>query len=219
MSIADHTVRLDERITRQLRAAISSEVAGGTLWERLIDSEDVPEKFLLDLLDAGLCIDELGHRSGPPALLERLAIEYEYPEAILTLVRQAFVDEREPVERFEQLLQRYGHHPWVLESLPRWPASSPAKRAVYLAVVDEPRFKRDGDIADLARQAQRISDPDEIARLFESGEPEVLRALADNPATPEAILRQLANHQGSRLARVIRSLAAANLHRRRHGSN
>jgi hypothetical protein len=79
-----------ETTPEQLRKILEA-IIDGTEEERarLLDSlaahPNVPEDVLHRLLDEKLCIDRLGHRWGPRSVLERVARQYRYDEAITSL--------------------------------------------------------------------------------------------------------------------------------------
>ena len=176
------------------------------------------EDFLLAMCDRGLYLDELAHRHGPRRLLERLADEREYPEAILTIGLQFYTSVEESECDLEKFLDRHKGHKWLLETLARHKASSSKKEQAYLAAIhsspDSEQLLRAHELRGRARRAQVTSDPVEIETLFASDEPEILRGLAANPHTPAQLLDDLSRMQNRRLAREIRLLALETLSRR-----
>lgn len=180
---------------------------------------ETPEDVLLELCDRGECLDELGHRNGPRALLEKMADEHRYPEAILSLAIRLFEDSNEPSKRFVEFLNRHANHDWMLETLAiRGIASSPDKEAAFLkAIAGHPRecdFKSMREALALAARAATTEDAHEMERLYGAEEPLVWRALASNPAMPHEMLEKLAKVEGVKYAREIRGLARQNLKRR-----
>ncbi len=213
-------VVLDAGLTPHLQSiAAARPIPSESLWHQLVAAPDVPESLLFAFLKAGLCLDELAHRRGPIGLLEELAKQFHSPEAIVTLLTQAYSEAAIPDERFEQLLQDYGHVcEWALDSLDRTGPSNPHKRDIYLAFVkNEPSRRTVVDVSREEARAKDSRDSTELRKLFGSQDPRVLRAIADNPNTPLDLLAKLSHHEGAPLARVIRSLASVNLKSRRHG--
>ena len=87
------------------------------------------EPMRQSLLDAnpGL-LAELGHRVGPPWLLDVLAEKYQYPEAILTLAKRLYMDSGPSAADLEAFLQRHSDDTWMLKSLVQLVPSSEEKR-------------------------------------------------------------------------------------------
>ncbi len=213
-------VVLDAGLTPHLQSiADAHPIPPGSLWHQLATDPDVPESLLFAFLKAGLCLEELAHRRGPVSLLEQLANRFHAPEAIVTLLTQAYSESAIPDERFGQLLNGYGHDcEWALDSLDRTRPSSSQKRAIYLAFLEDVPSRR--QVIDASTEEARAKDTrssTELRELFVSRDPRVLRAIADNPNTPLDLLEKLSSHEGTPLARVIRSLASVNLKSRRHG--
>ena len=177
-----------------------------------------PESVLLDFCDRGEFLTELGHRKGPLSLLERLA-ERGQREAILSLGLAYYQDPAHDRETFEGFLGRYGKDTWLLETLARAQTVSEEKKAALTVYVNstgvfrEP-FEEIERSTRLASLAAEVTDPEALQQLHASGDPNVLRQIAANPATPEELLRQLADLKGIKHAVEIRTLARGNLSRR-----
>lgn len=230
MAVAEHVA--SGPITINFGASVTPQLNALTLqphdnlhefpWRALVTRPDVPDEVLRELLEVGLFIDELGHRAGPKWLLERLAEQFHYPEAILTLIKMAYSSPDEAPERFESLLDRFEKNcPWIIESLARALPSCEEKKNVFVRHLgaDQADLRRISDMTDAEARARETMDPAEIERLFAIQEPRILRALADNPSTPDELLNRLTEYRGQTLSRVIRSLAISNLQSRRHGTN
>jgi hypothetical protein len=218
------TINFGSNVTPQLNALTlrPHDNLRESAWQALVTRPDVPDEVLRELLEVGLFIDELGHRAGPTWLLERLAEQFKYPEAILTLVKVAYTNPAETPERFELLLNQFAKNcPWIMESLAYTLPSCQEKRNGYFAHLgaDQDELRRISETTDAEARAKKAIDPAEIERLFAVQEPRILRALADNPSTPENLLKILTECRGQPLSRVIRSLAISNLQSRRHGTN
>ena len=65
------------------------------------------EQTLFLLCEKRRCIAELGHRSGPQALLERIAATYRYREAITTLALRYYSLPEYPTEAFAAFLREH----------------------------------------------------------------------------------------------------------------
>ena len=161
----------------------------------LLTHPQAPEEALLRLCEQGLYLDDLGHRQGPRSLLEMLAFRYHYPEAVLTLGKQIYVNAAESASILHDFLRQQLDQSWLFESLARETASSPEKEQVFLqvarqlpvwAVVRDVHAQREGE----SRAASAV-DATDIERLYHLRQPSVLRALARNPHTPESILKAL----------------------------
>jgi len=177
---------------------------------------EAPEDLLVELCDRGVCLDELGHRQGPRKLLEKMADEHRYPEAILSLAICLFEDSGEPAERFAEFLNRHIKNEWLLETLARrGTASSAEKEAAFrMAIAGHPREKEFMDLREIgafARRAAETRDAAEMERLFAADDPQVWRALASNRAAPRELLEKLASVEGVKNAREIRNLARERL--------
>lgn len=170
---------------------------------------DTPGDLLLEIYESGHCLDELGHRQGPRILLEKLANEANYPEAILTLAIQFYTDSSIAVEEFNGFLRRHADNDWMLETLVRRQESSAEKeRLLHGTILLHPeadRLRHLMEVNRLSHRAARADDLEEIERLYSTGEPDVWLALAGNSATPRRLLERLAEAADVRLARRIRN--------------
>lgn len=204
-----------------IRNAVHQHLAAGNLeavcW--FCSHPETPEDVLLELCVRGVCLDELGHRNGPRKLLEKLAEEHRYPEAVLTLALALFEDSAEPAAAFATFLKRYLDNDWLLETLARrGAASSGEKEEVFIAAIaGHPREKefcamRESRIS--SQWAAETRDAAEMERLFAAGDPQVWRGLASNRAAPRELLDKLAAVEGVKNAREIRNLAVQNLRSR-----
>lgn len=173
------------------------------------------EDLLLEIYESGLCRDDLGHRQGPRALLEKLANEARYPEAIITLAIQLYTWDDESPHDFGQFLARHADHLWMLESLARRTASTPEKEDLLCAVAashpEAERLKRQLRLHRLKRRAAACSDPKEIDELYATGEPAVWLMLAGNRAVRRYLLEKLADVKDVPSARQIRNAAREQL--------
>jgi hypothetical protein len=97
----------------------------------------MPDDILLHLLDRGLCLAELGHRAGPRALLERLAEQHGYSDAITTLALEHYGAEGTDPEAFLAFVTRHRHDPMLREALRRAAPTLPEdRRARALALLE-----------------------------------------------------------------------------------
>jgi hypothetical protein len=181
----------------------------------LLSHPEAPEDLLLRLCEQGLYLDVLGHRQGPRALLEKMASQHRYPEAVLTVGKQLYGDLGESAQSLRAFLLDHRDSAWLFESLARAEPSSAEKEQVFLEVaqplpfVDEVRQVHSGRRHE--SRATRATDAAEIYTLYGTQDPAVWRALADNPHTPEDLLRTLAEVGMVKFARDIRTRARANL--------
>jgi hypothetical protein len=183
----------------------------------LLEHPEAPESVLLDFCERGLYLDDLGHRSGPRRLLERMATKHRYPEAILTLGRQLYTEPAESVSALRAFLAEHRDLPWLFTSLAHQEARPPEKEAVLLDLAgDLPGREEVQAIRAVRRQEMRAAvatDAGEIEQLYRLREPAVWRALAGNPHTPVQLLQELSAVKSVKFAREIRHLAQANLAR------
>lgn len=170
---------------------------------------DTPHDLLLEIYESGLCLDDLGHRQGPRVLLEKLANEAKYPEAILTLAIQFYTDSSITVDEYNGFLRRHADNDWMLETLVRRQGSSAEKELLLEGAIglhpEANRLRHLMEVNRWSQRAARAADPEEIERLYSTGEPAVWLALAGNGATPRRLLEQLAEATNVRLARRIRN--------------
>lgn len=179
--------------------------------------DDTPEDVLVDLYERGLFLTELAHRKGPRRLLERIARETRYPEAVITLAIELYTSNAESAAEFQAFLQEHSDSRWMLESvahqLPSTEEKAKAFREVASRHPDAEQLLRLIQVLEWERQAQSESRADELRRLFTSHEPKVWRSLAGNPLTPRDIIEHLAEVRGVPLAREIRNGAKSMLAR------
>lgn len=104
------------------------DVAGG-----FVHNPGMPEGYLLELCDRGVLTAELGHRTGPRSLLERMCEVHRYPEAVLTLGLALYRDPAVPPGEFTGFVQRYGEVSagWLLRALAEAAPDSPPKQDAY----------------------------------------------------------------------------------------
>jgi hypothetical protein len=177
--------------------------------------ESAPEDFLLELCDLGLYLHELGHRKGPRKLLERLADQHHYPEAILTLAKNFYSDPNESTVSFASFLARHADCRWMFESLARLEPSSSAKADAFLAAArnrpDAAQILQMVESHRFESEAETATDPAVIERLYATNDPRVWRALASNRSVPRHLLEQLTSVAGVRSAAEIRDRARRNI--------
>ena len=174
--------------------------------------------LLLELCDQGRCLDELGHRKGPRRLLEKMAEQHRYPEAIVSLGLTLYTSEQESLVSFAKYLERHKEQSWLLECLARNDASSSEKEQLFLetmsALPQGRQWVRVVELTKTEREARTSKDVARLQRLFESRESKIWRALAANPATPPEILSQIEKVEDVANAQEIRQLARDNLRQR-----
>lgn len=204
---------LDAAAASLLRDAVRHEISAGhedcLLW--FCSHPTMPDDLLLEIFESGLCLDELGHRRGPRPLLEKLANEACYPEAIVTLALQLYTDSSESPEEFSRFVKQHSDHSWMLDSLVRQSASCAEKKSLLEEVIaahpEAERLQHQLKVYHWSRQAAHIDDPRVIESLYATDEPAVWLALAGNRATPRHLIEQLAGIKDVRLARRIRNRA------------
>jgi len=97
----------------------------------LVSNEQMPEDVLVSLCDQGRCIDALGHRRGPRALLERVVEKHGYLEAVLTLALDLYADASATAEEFAVWARAHAVDARVLRALSEATPSEEAKERVY----------------------------------------------------------------------------------------
>jgi hypothetical protein len=73
----------------------------------LVPHPNISAQTLFMLYEKRCCISALGHRIGPQDLLERLATEYRYSEAITTLALHYYSRPEYPTDAFTAFLQEH----------------------------------------------------------------------------------------------------------------
>jgi hypothetical protein len=177
------------------------------------------EELLLLMCDRGVCLVELGHRTGPKQLLEKLAEQHKIAEAILTLAKDRYTNASESTDSLQTFLNQHHDNRWMLESLMHQEASSAEKEAAYLEILQQHPSLLDRFISlrksrEQAAQASVSSDPAVLSRIQGDQDPLVLRALATNPHTPDEILLELSKKKNGKHARTIRSFAKETLRKK-----
>jgi hypothetical protein len=174
-----------------------------------------PEATLFWLCDKQEFAAELGHRKGPRKVLEQIVERYGYPEAVLTLGRESYTASVVSDAEFADFLDRHVDDGWLLGTLARLDASSPAKDRALDEIIrrhpDVETLRQTRRIRSQLREAEQSSSGARLQELFESRVPDVWLALAENPRTPEIVLRSLMAAQGIKSAKQIRQLAQRNL--------
>jgi hypothetical protein len=103
----------------------------------LVYHPNISEKVLFDLYDQGRCISALGHRKGPRLLLEKLAEEHAYSEAIVTLVFEYYGTPDADINEFVEFIKKYRDDPmlqWNIENTSKLPEN---KQVLALSVISE----------------------------------------------------------------------------------
>jgi len=176
---------------------------------------ELPEAFLLELCENPELRCALAHRMGPLSLLHRLADQGEYSEPVQTLGQIYY---REAVESTAQLAAFLQRHRWCRDVF---------ATLIYDADLDDPRLavvlsqmrgaEFEADLLELLAKLRRIeqaaveTDPTQIMQLAGLREPDVLRAIAQNPHTPESLLLELSQLRQIPHCRLIRVAAEAQL--------
>lgn len=208
---------IDQPVAALIRNAVHQELAAQR-HERLpwfASHPDTPEDVLFEVCDLGLCLIELGHRSGPRALLQRLASRHRYPEAVLTLATELYTSPTESTADFEAFASQHADNGWMLETLARMGGSCVEKCEALRTIIarrgDAASLLKLMDIEDQLSRAAVTTDEAEVRRLLATREPAIWRALVSNPAVPRDVLTQLAAAKDMPLAREIRNRAGEKL--------
>lgn len=84
----------------------------------LVLHPNLSEHSLFQVLDAGRCIRQLGHRAGPEGLLLRIVTEHpDAYEAVLTLALVHYGPNVGRRERFLEFVRQHLHVSWLRDSL------------------------------------------------------------------------------------------------------
>jgi hypothetical protein len=180
-----------------------------------------PEDVLLKLahLPVDRLLSVLGHRSGPPSLLEFLADRREYLEAVVTLAIQKYRSQSVSADEFRAFLQRHWHNYSMLKALLYEQFNDDSKsRIVEEACRQHPQaddlMELRARLTTIQRAASSSLEP-EIRTLYEAADPKVQLALAGNPHTPTDLLEHMLSAKAIENANRIRHAAMLNLSARR----
>lgn len=117
--------------------------AGHTLIAPLLFHPNLPDDLLLKLCEEERFISPLGHRRGPQWLLEKLAKEYRYSEAITTLALSYYGTEHYSNEDFKAFISKYKDDGMLRWNLKRSKQLSQDKQAIALSIIEQPWTNRD----------------------------------------------------------------------------
>jgi hypothetical protein len=174
-----------------------------------------PEPLLLELASFPELQGVLGHRHGPPALLEYMANRHGYLEAILTLALARYHDKEFGLDQFRAFLQKYEQVGAMLERLIYDLEGENPKNAIVDETVrrhpDAPRLIGLKERLKTIARARICESAEEIRVLYRAGDPKVWVSLASNPHTPTDLLNDLAHVTKSPHASRIRQEATMNL--------
>jgi hypothetical protein len=123
---------------RAITEILRAEPAGEESLGYFVFHPEMPHKLLHELLDAGLCLTELGHRSGPRDLLETLASRHRSSEAITTLALDYYAGPETSDDEFAAFVREYRDDFMLRYNLRRSAKLSPERRAIALAALDSP---------------------------------------------------------------------------------
>lgn len=174
-----------------------------------------PESLLLELASIPELRHSLGHRKGPRALLQRLANDFGYAEAILTIAHDLYHDGAVTLTAFSEFIGQHAQNTWMLESLVHRIDNENPKTAIVEEAIrchpDSQRLLGVWSQRHLIRRAEHAVEQEEIYDLYRSGEPKVWVALAANPHTPGKLLNELLALKTMPHASRIRHAAMMNL--------
>lgn len=106
----------------------------------LLFHPNMPSDVLFHLVDLGYYITQLGHRSGPQELLERLASEYGYSEAITTLALYYYNQPNIPPSQFREFLEKYKNDVMLEFNLRRTKNLSEEKKQVVVEIFEDEAY-------------------------------------------------------------------------------
>ena len=117
-----------EKLSAAVHALLSGpERYDGDLLDPLLGNPVTPHEALWAAYRQGRGMDALGHRRGPRNLLEALAEEHRYSEAITTLALYHYAAEDDAF--FRAFVERHGGDPMLRYNLEHSPVVSPQRRA------------------------------------------------------------------------------------------
>ena len=194
------------------------------IWDAIFLSQlghPLPDAIAFDLIERNISIDFLAHSPQSEAVLWRLTPLAD--EAILTLAKWFYVDNRRSLDEFKGVLRRFPDHRWMLHSLAHCAASSVEKRRAFERAIEKFPDCENWLLINTEIDAQRkyeivFNDGDFLVRRdeilyggFESAE---LLEIARSDETPDEILRDLEELRGFPHGKEVRFAARCNLRRR-----
>jgi hypothetical protein len=137
--VAPRCLATPEQLRDAVRSILEEEEReeADLLVSELVFHREMPEDVLFGLLERKMCLSELGHRSGPRALLERLAAEHRYSEAITTLALDYYAADDVSAEDFARFVAQHRGDFMLAHHLRRATHLSEEKRRQALALVGE----------------------------------------------------------------------------------
>jgi hypothetical protein len=128
---------------RAVFALLDEESDDDTLLGDLLMNPHTPEDALWAAYRRGRGITPLGHRRGPRALLEALAEEHDYSEAITTLALYHYADEDD--DAFRRFVERHRGDFMMRSNLRHSRRLPERKRALVADLIEEERPREAGD--------------------------------------------------------------------------
>lgn len=107
------------------------------LLENLIFHPNMPDDVLFHLVDSDKYITRLAHRSGPQELLEKLASEYQYSEAVTTLALDYYSQPDFSTSEFREFIQKYRDDFMLEHNVRRLKNVSEEKKQVVIDIFGE----------------------------------------------------------------------------------
>lgn len=179
----------------ELRELFTTVLAGEEqdheLLEPLVFHSNMPDDLLIDLCNRGMFISQMGHRRGPRVLLEHIAEQHSYPEAITTLALFHYKDE--PLDKFVAFVEKHKNC-WMLQfNLAYKCEEFDQEKASVIRQLCASQFDRIFERQDLLRFLREAPGP-EIFRICLKGDSVVQREMLDVDDLPVDILEALASH-------------------------
>lgn len=113
-----------QQLEKAVNVLLQCQPQNDVLIDPLVYHPNISEKVLFNLLQQKRCISSLGHRSGPRRLLEKLAAEHAYSEAITTLAFEYYGLPDADINQFAEFITKHINDPmlrWNIENTTRLP--------------------------------------------------------------------------------------------------
>lgn len=177
------------------------------------------DELLNYLIDNRIALLTLGHLSLPDQFLWRLVDDVD--EAILTLGKRYYQNQKYSIEDFIWFLNKYHNKPWLWDSLLHgellgYGCSPDAGKSTILvkllfAKTDFDDLKRYVIQTRIAKRLEKTSCQKLLLKYYRTNNPYYWRAIASNPAAPSFLLQELSIVEKVKYASQIRNLAKINL--------
>ena len=207
--VSPRCVALSADLVEVFESILADEPQHHQLLEWLVFHPEMPEQLLLQLASDGKFITQLGHRGGPQTLLEFLAREYKYDEAITTLALSYYAVA--PASEFRNFVTNH-RDCWMMRfNLAISLQKLDAQKSVIVKELFESEFSNIFARYELIQALRADCSPQLVEQCLGSDDKYIQKALLDLPDLPKSALAVLCD-QGK--TKAIRNEARQRLKRK-----